>query len=184
MEHTQIIYKKKPSYNVSIIFGFPGKRIVNCSPGKDSVSEDYEVTTFAEVVTIINTWGKYLKRELEADDILINMLEDLNNDKYKFNDNPDKFFKESEKQQINSKINELKLNIINLNILKPNEVKQIEERLTDLVVKLDTLNEIDWRTICIGTFMTLIMQLTLSPEVGSKLWHLFLQFINTQFLLN
>ena len=178
----KIIYKKKPTYNFHLTGNFNRFRI-DYSPGQTSLTITDIMITFLGTINHIGSWANYLKRELEAEDILEKINSDINDTSFDFNDETKLSFSATEKKEVKSKINTLKLDIINLNLLSPSELKLIEDKLSDLERKLDDLNKFDWRTFCIGTFMSLLMQLTLSPETGKTLWHLFLQFITSQLQL-
>jgi hypothetical protein len=77
-------------------------------------------------------------------------------------------FTQTEKEQINAAINEIKEKIKNLDI--PLEsLKILDSKLDNLNTKVDILNKFDWKSLFAGTIVSLTLTLGIPPEVNGIL---------------
>lgn len=84
-------------------------------------------------------------------------------------------FSDEEKIQIRLSLNDFRLLIVKN--FKPNkeELVAIDTRLKYLSNAMDKHNKFDWKGITINTVIAISIALSLNPEQGSKLFHLFTQ---------
>jgi hypothetical protein len=182
---TEVRYIKQPEYS----FILKEANSLNYSyrviivPARESYSDSYGINDYLEATVHFNDWVKYLKRELEAEDMLTNLMKEVREEKLDFDGEEESSFTTEEKRQVKVKVDTLKINIVNLNILPPEQLKLIEGKLDEVLDKMDKMDKSTWKTFCIGTFVAIMASLSLSPERGNKVWHLFLDFMSTQLKL-
>jgi len=93
-------------------------------------------------------------------------------------------FSAEEKIQIKLSLNDFKLLIVKNFKPAKEELALVDARLKYLSDALDKHNKFDWKGIAISTVISITIALSLSPEQGNQLFHLFKQvFSNILYLL-
>ncbi len=86
-------------------------------------------------------------------------------------------FSDTDKILVLQGIDELKERISQLDL--PNEsIKMIDRKLDDLKIKVDELSKFDWKSLLIGTLVSLILSLSLPPELNGTIWYFVSQSFN------
>ncbi len=86
-------------------------------------------------------------------------------------------FTDEEKKENLNRLEELKKEIIKLELPK-NNLKFIEKKIDELSYKLDELKKFDWHTLLISTFINFLVSGIISNEHKATIWN----FINVNFL--
>jgi hypothetical protein len=150
------------------------------SPGRESIKETQNPGSWDLQLRYFIEWLTYLLREINAPnkwDRLKSEIAEIGintgGDETKFT----AFEYENLKQRIQMIKNEV--NNIHLN---PEELSIIHSKLDHLLELAKEMNKFDWKALFVGTFVSIIIQLSLSPEIGKLLWDIIRQFFNN-FLL-
>lgn len=78
-------------------------------------------------------------------------------------------FNELERSHTKSSIGELKANINQLQI-NTETLNEVNFKLDQLAAKVDDLNKFDWKSLFIGTIISLIMTFSVPPEAQGLIW--------------
>lgn len=147
-------------------------KITKCkyTPGKINLKEDTYITYFKDIKTYFTLWLKNLDRELfwikQWNDILWN--KDSIELVFK---NQNLQFNESEKENIKERLYETKNILEESNKYVPNELELINQKLDNLIIKMDDLNKFDWKTYFLWTITSIILQCAFWPESAMLLWN-------------
>jgi hypothetical protein len=123
--------------------------------------------TWENAKSRFNTWCQQIKTELntptgwesfQSENFLDAGFDDL-----------DAPFSENEKLQIRQGIKEVKERIITLE-LPERSIQTMVKKLDELCDKVDELNKFDWKSFFIGTMASLIMTLSIPPEMQGIIW--------------
>jgi hypothetical protein len=186
----------KEIYNTTISlkkssFLFSVTRIVNntrdaslrFSPGDIRYEDSSYAATWYDIESTFKYWLKYLKREIQLED----KWEKLNSEiqslqLYKEEgDFLNSKFTVPEYLEIKQKIFLLKEGIAKLELL-PEQIALLNDKL-DLVLDLTTqLGRFDWKSLFIGTIVSIIIQLGVTQDNAKAIWALIKQVFHNYFI--
>jgi hypothetical protein len=159
----------------------PFSRKVVCSPGKSLIKEDYHgsLDIWQSYEQALKEWLTNLKREKNAEylwgkinDVSVKIRQDINDEK----------FTSTEKEIIFQKFERIKLEIKNVG-LKNNEYTEVKNQLDHLLELTEKLGKRDWLGILIGSFASLFLTLTMTPENVKTIWDIIKFHFENWFIL-
>jgi len=159
----------------------PYSRRVVYSPGKSLFKEDYHgrLDIWQSYEEAFKQWITNLKRESNAE-FLWEKINDISMKIRK--DITDEEFTPSEKEIIFQKFERIKSEIKDAGF-KNDEYIKIENQLDHLLELTEKLSKRDWLGILIGSFASLILTLTLTPENVNTIWNIIKFHFENWFIL-
>jgi hypothetical protein len=153
---------------------------VNYSPGHEQIIDSSPQITWNETLDYFLNWLHFLNREVTAPNLWEKFKTDISDIKFLNNFNNEKF-SFSEFSEISQKIEYLKdsLSAIPLILHQQNEIIL---RLDHLSETAKDLGKFDWVNLFIGTIISVVIQLNVTPENASALWDLIKRIFNNYFL--
>lgn len=126
-------------------------------------------------------WLGYLKREVTSPNKWERLHKELESLKFNFRDDKTKFSAQ-EFEDIKVKIETLKRSINEIGLLEK-DVAVINSKLDHLTEMAINLNKFDWKSLFIGTIISIVIQLNVTPDNAKALWSLINTVFNSYFLL-
>lgn len=151
------------------------------SPGQSKFTESRFAESWIQVTKYFEDWLDNINRELTQEDLWLSMEHmvasvglhgDTNNEK----------FTVQQYLLITERMKSLQQGISALS-LPEDQIKTINKKLDHLLEQAKTFGKFDWQAQFIGGLITLIVALTISPEVGKQIFELVRQFFNQILLL-
>lgn len=154
------------------------------SPGYDKLHETLGVINWGEIVSQFDKWLYRLKDEINSGDKweeFKKIIEDtsLSTDTNLLNDK----FTVPEYLEIKSKIDLLRTELSKVNLTSL-QLNSVNNKLDLLMEQTKSLGKFDWRSLFIGTIMSIILQLSLSQEQGKLIWIIIKQIFSNYFLIS
>ncbi|KAA5531886.1 hypothetical protein [Paenimyroides baculatum] len=178
---TSIVFKSNRTFYFAFYASeFRNNLFVNYSPGDEQVLDSSSDISFDQALDYFIEWLHYLKREVNAPNLWekfkseiseIHFLNNFDNERFSF----------YEYLEINSKIELLKENISTIPLIL-NQQNEIILRLDHLSETAKELGKFDWINLFIGTIMSVLIQLNVTPESANALWELIKRIFNNYFL--
>jgi hypothetical protein len=131
-------------------------------------------------MTNFDQWLICLHREITQEDKWERLSQEIENINFKF-DSDNLRFSILESEDIKSKIEIIKEKISNLDLL-PDHIEIINNKIDNLKYPLKYLSKSSWKSLVVGTIITIIIQLSLSQETGKQLWKIIEETFTTLFL--
>ncbi|WP_157489764.1 hypothetical protein [Flavobacterium sp. CF136] len=153
---------------------------VNYSPGQERIVEATNNVNWKIGFDHFITWLSNLKRELESPNLWerfqneisgLQLITDFDNSKFTF----------SEYEELTEKLKIISQRISSIPLFE-NQQREIIislERLTELAKEL---NKFDWKNLFIGTIISIIIQLNVTPDNATILWELIQNVFSNYFL--
>lgn len=151
------------------------------SPGEDKITDSQYPGPWRMQLRNFRSWLNYLKREIEAPD----KWGRLNDEILKLdisNEGNDSKFTAQEFDEINRKIELLKARISEHKLLNEHH-EVLNTKLDFLIEQAKAMSKFDWKSLFIGTIISITIQLSISQESAGVLWGIIKEVFN-QFLLN
>lgn len=152
------------------------------SPGENDYVEKVFIddTSFATKLSYFNRWLNSLIKEVNVVDKWSQLKKEISNIRLSdFNDSSS--FNANEQEEIKTKITTLKQRVQTLN-LPPDKLSIIEAKLDHLTTLTTLLTKTDWNALFLGTLATMIIAVTLTPEIGRQIWEYAKQVFSNLFL--
>jgi hypothetical protein len=153
---------------------------VRYSPGHTSVVDETQSIEWLEMTSVFERWLIFLKREVGASDLWAQMMNDVSRMGFQFGSQHEQYTVE-EQRLLSDRIKILKGRI--------HEIPQINDKLDVVLERLDhldamvaKLSKFDWNALLIGTLISIVIQLGVSPLNAEKLWALVKIAFNNFFL--
>ena len=178
---TVILRVKNTEYFFNFLQNQNNGHFARFCPGHDVHTDSSNTGSWLEQLLCLRRWVKYVTRELNAQDKwkilqeeIANMnFGDINYDSSQFN------IQEYELLKLN--IGALKVNISKMDILE-SKVEVINIKLDHLLDLAKSMNKTDWKSLFIGTFISLFIQLSIDKQTGQTIWQ-YIQSVFSTFLL-
>ena len=154
---------------------------VEFSPGKQKISDERYCDSWAQGKNSFVSWLDYVKRETETEDKWQRLQQEVNSLDIVLPDDSSKF-SANEYEILQGRFIILKQNIIALN-LNPSQLNSINLKLDYLLSEAKQMNKFDWKSLFIGSIVSLIIALSITHEQGIALWGIIKQVFNN-FLLH
>jgi hypothetical protein len=179
---TRISFKNAP-FSFSIYCKNGKDIIIKHSPGYSMYEELAYPDTWGEIEFDYGTWLSYIEREIKLED----KWEKLNSEIQSLqlyngeNDFLNSKFTVQEYLEIKQKIYLLKEGISKLELL-PEQITILNDKL-DLVLDMTTqLGRFDWKSLFIGTIVSIIIQLGVTQDNAKAIWALIRQIFHNYFI--
>lgn len=151
-------------------------------PGTNTFEEKMYTGDWQSQLKYFRLWLRNLKRELETPNKWDRLMFEAQN--LSLNDNSsvrENKFSIDEFEDLKNKVKLLKGNINALE-LETSQIQAINSKLDHLIEMAKTLSKFDWRSLFIGTVMSIVIQLNVTPENATALWSLIKSTFNNLFL--
>ena len=150
------------------------------TPGKDSFHETEDTMIWDAQFRCFKNWLSYVVREITAPNKWDRLQNEINNLGITISNGEDKF-SALEFENLKEKLLQLKNGITSLGLL-PEQISSLNNKIDHLAELAKTMNKFDWKGLFIGTIMSIIIQLSVTPENAKSLWQLIKQIFSS-FLL-
>lgn len=180
---TEIVYKTNTEFKFRISPFMQYWQVDKC-PGDDIYSSQKHFAGFDDVYLSFEKWLKYLKEEITSTDkwTLVNQVVS-SIDLFKNEDIVNEKFSAHEFNILNEKMNQLQKGLSDIG-LTINEINVINQKLDNIYLLALDLGKFDWANLFIGTIVSIIIQLGLTPENTSLLWKLVKEIFKGELYLN
>ncbi len=175
---TKIEYNKTDYY---FRFNKSSNITVSWSPSNALYKEAIIAYNFSECVAHFKSWLGYLNRELTVIDKWKRLADEVTQLSISFVNEFDKF-SASEYENLKIQMLLLKQKIRTIDLL-PEQLKVLENKIDHLTgIALD-LSKFDWKGLFVGTMVSIIIQLSVTPENAKALWDIIKSIFSKYFLL-
>ncbi len=154
---------------------------VNYSPGQENFLEVTPNVSWELGFQHLVSWLMNLERELEVPNLWERFEMEISGINLRSNFDNNTKFTVSEYEIISKKLDSISEGILSIPLL--------EQQQQEILINLERLNEFakelnkfDWKNLFIGTFISIIIQLNVTPENASELWKLIKNIFNDYFL--
>lgn len=149
-------------------------------PGEDAYKEQTHPDSWDEQLYQFRQWLGYLNREITTPNKWERLRRELERTNLNFDDDQDKFSAQ-EFEDLKRKMEVLKNSLGEIAFL-PEQVAAINSKLDHLTEMAVTLNKFDWKSLFIGTIVSIVIQLNVTQDNAQALWVLIKSTFNTYFL--
>lgn len=150
------------------------------SPGRSTITEEEFPRNWENQLFYFKEWLLNLLREINTPNKWERLRKEINEINSGFTVGQEKFsFQEYEELII--KINQLKGSIKEIGLSR-DQILGINNKLDFLVESAKTLSKFDWKSLFVGTIISITIQLGLTPENSKSLWNLITHIFNQLFL--
>jgi hypothetical protein len=153
---------------------------VNYSPGQERVMEGTSNINWKIGFDHFVTWLTNLERELEAPNLWERFQVEISGIQLTSNFDSSKFTI-CEYEKVTQKLNLISERIKSIPFLA-NQQTEIIISLDRLAESAKELNRFDWKNLFIGTIISIIIQLNVTPDNAAELWKLIRDSFNDYFL--
>lgn len=150
------------------------------SPGKDAYEETKFPRFWTSQIDTFKQWLEYLKREINAIDKWKRLDQEFSSLKINLEGDNQKFNFE-EVKEIESKITLLQDRFKKFDLL-PEQLNIMNQKLDSLSELAKDMNRFDWRSLFLGTIMSIIIQLNVTQENANLIWNA-IKDVFSQYLL-
>jgi hypothetical protein len=159
---------------------YVNKLYVNFSPGDEQFIDSSATITWNEALSYFENWLYYLQREITAPNLWEKFKTEISEIDY-FNNFSNQKFSFAEVTEIAEKIDVLKNSLSAIPLIL-NQQQEILLRLDHLSETAKELGKFDWVNLFIGTIVSIIIQLNVTPENANAIWDLIKRVFNNYFL--
>jgi hypothetical protein len=179
--HTHIEYKtNKDFYFRFIDSNYVNSLFVNYSPGDEQMMDATTNITWSQTLNIFDNWLYYLQREVTSPNLWQQFKTEISDIKYINNFNNQQF-SFSEYTEISGKIDVLINNLSSIPLILDQQ-NEIILRLEHLNEKAKDLGKFDWINLFVGTIISVVIQLNVTPDNANAIWDLIKRVFNNYFL--
>lgn len=159
---------------------YVNKLYVNYSPGDEQLIDTSKTISWNESLGHFENWLYYLHREITAPNLWEKFKNEISEIDY-FNNFSNQKFSFTEFTEIAEKIDILKSGLSSIPLIL-NQQQEIIFRLDHLSETAKELGKFDWVNLFIGTIVSIIIQLNVTPENANAIWDLIKRVFNNYFL--
>lgn len=172
--------------NSSFYFSFEsysGQQPYYCiySPGENVFKTELYTRNWESSVMEFQNWVSALEREITTVNKWDRLKLEMDNLKFSFTENDNNKFNVSEFTELSNKMKALKSGIISLN-LPTEQFIVLNDKLDHLIAMGIEMNKYDWKNLFVGTIISIIIQLSISPENAKNLFSLIKNIFNSYLL--
>lgn len=150
--------------------GYVNSFVVNYAPGDTYYKEASSSIVWHEVSSYFNNWLYFLNREITTPDKWGRLLEEMGS-LIGTTPNQNTFFTHDEFLDISNKFNYIKSSLSQIPLVQEQNVAIINQ-LDVLLERTSTLNKFEWQHFFIGTIVSIIIQLNVTPDNAALLYEL------------
>jgi hypothetical protein len=152
------------------------------APGLNTFTEELYSNDWDVQVKIVKDWLRNLSREISSP----NKWERLQNEIKHINitndiDSNEEKFTVTEFEELEQRINTLKSEIIKIELTE-SQINTINSKLDHLTTLAKVMNRFDWKSLFIGTIISIIIQLEVNPNNAKLLWSYIRSIFSNYFL--
>ena len=178
---TRLEFKANRSFYFSFFdTDYVNKLYVHFSPGDEQFIDRSAIITWNESLSYFENWLYYLQREITAPNLWEKFKTEISEIDY-FNNFSNQKFSFAEVTEIAEKIDLLKNSLSAIPLIL-NQQQEILLRLDHLSETAKELGKFDWVNLFIGTIVSIIIQLNVTPENANAIWDLIKRVFNNYFL--
>jgi hypothetical protein len=149
-------------------------------PATNKYQHITNTSSWSEVINNFRSWLYSLLKEVSQPNKWDRLAKEMNNIRGIVQaDNT--MFSHSEYMTLTQQMNEIKESLITIS-LTAEQNEAIEAKLDHLLILANELNKFDWQGLFIGTIMSIIIQLNVTPENAHALTTMMHQIFNRLFL--
>jgi len=169
---------KKHSYFFSFETGPYDNHYAIYCPGPEFYEQEEDTKWWEQQMHAVKTWLRQLVKELNSPNKWDRLNKEIKNAGINLNgtNNEDKFSIQ-EYEELKTMILTLKQNSHTIG-LTSEQSKTIESKLDHLTEMAKVLNKFDWRSLFVGTIISVIIQLNVTQANANSLWALIKQTFN------
>tara|TARA_R110000744_G_scaffold74008_1_gene148010 strand:+ start:256 stop:921 length:666 start_codon:yes stop_codon:yes gene_type:complete len=149
-------------------------------PGADSYKEIRNPGSWSLQLDYFQKWLFYLLREVKTENKWERLQKEIDGVNISVENNQDKF-SAKEYEELKQKMTTLKEGISKYDLM-PNQILLLNEKIDFLVDSAREMNKFDWKSLFIGTIISIIIQLNITPDNAKLLWNLIKQVFNNYLL--
>lgn len=127
-------------------------------------------------------WLSFLKREITAEDKWGRLKDELNQVNITYPEDSDRFTA-AEFEALKLKMIAFKIEIRQLSF-SDEQLKVLERKIDHLTEIAVDLSKFDWKGLFVGTIVSIIVQLSVTPDNAKALWDIIRKVFSNYFLLN
>lgn len=153
--------------------GSNNTQFARVTPGEFEWIEYREFSDWEDLLMFFNDWLEAVKQEINAIDKWERLEKELHEISLNFSNEQDKFTVQ-EFEQVRIKIIAFKTGLSSIG-LEPSQLEIINQKLDHITELAKEMNKFDWKGLFIGSIVSIIIQLSLTPENANSIWHLLRQ---------
>ncbi len=150
------------------------------SPGNDNFAEQNYPGTWEYQLQYAFRWLTNIFREINSTNKWDRLYKEIAEIKINYENDEGKF-SATEYEELKHKIDSLKNGITSINLL-PEQLAAINTKLDHLTLLAKDMNKFDWKGLFVGTIISIIVQLSVTPENAKSLWALIKQVFSNYLL--
>jgi len=149
-------------------------------PGNEAFVEREYPGGWNSQLSFFRKWLSNLNREINAPNKWDRLQKEIEGIGIRFENDNEKF-SVHEFEDLKQKMITLRKSIVSIGLEKE-QLKTIESKLDFLTESAKEMNKFDWKSLFIGTIISIIIQLNVSPDNAKTLWTMIKQIFNTYLL--
>ncbi|MBA4242140.1 MAG: hypothetical protein C0448_15555 [Sphingobacteriaceae bacterium] len=154
-----------------------GGHYASFSPGEQHFNDEAHTSDWDTQLMVFDRWLEYLSREINSPNKWERLESEMKSIRFNFTNDEDKFsFHEYEDLKL--KVETLKSSINNLGLLG-DQAHVFNDKLDHLVELAKDMNKFDWKSLFVGTIISVIIQLSVTQDNAKELWTLIKQIFST-----
>jgi hypothetical protein len=150
------------------------------SPAYDKFSESHHSSNWESSLYWFKNWLDNLFREINSPDKWKRLQDEVNNISINNKNDEDKFSAE-EYEDLKQKVLVVKNSLSTLQMM-PAQIAAINAKLDHLTEMAVQMNKFDWKSLFVGSIMSVVIQLEVTKENANALWSLIKQVFSNYFL--
>jgi hypothetical protein len=175
-----ILRYKESDFN----FSFEENRGSNYSifcPGSEKFEEHQFPGSWAQQIQDFKKWLSYLLREINTPNKWERLQKEIAEIGINYNNDQDKF-NVNEYEELKHRMLLFKERTAQIG-LSEDQMTVLNGKLDHLIEQAKEMNKFDWKSLFVGTIMSLVIQLTVPANTAKTLWSLVSQVFNNYYFL-
>jgi len=156
------------------------KHFIYFSPGTDTFKSEAFPETWGTLLGYFQNWVSTLLYEIKSEDKWERLQNEIKGLNIKYSVDASKF-SAHEFEVLKTNFNSIKSQITKIG-LTVEQAQVIESKLDHLLELAKDMNKFDWKNLFIGTIISIIIQLGITPDNASNLWKIIKQIFSNYFL--
>jgi hypothetical protein len=166
---TEILFNDS-SFHYDFLPNDDSRILVSYSPGESKLTEVRFFDYWFKQSDNFKRWLKFLAREVSEPDLWSKLRENVQLASLSNSQNQSQFTI-SEYEDLKIKISNLEIQLKMLPFLAE-EMNKIEPQLSHIQTMAEKLSKFDWTNLFIGTIISIVIQLNVTPDNATILWNL------------
>lgn len=175
-----VVYFKDSTYKFAIYEARGTPYYVSLSPGESKVLDEFGVRSWSHLKPVFLDWLRYLQRETIILDKWSRLEEEIKYLMVPAQSNNERFT-HNEYLEIETKLNLIIKSLPSIPLL-PEQLSAITNQLNHIQETANNLGKFDWKNLFIGTIISVIIQLEVTPENAHAVFQLIKRVFEGMFL--